>query len=302
MPSRSSYAWMYAAFWSSVTQSLGQPVASCLFWAICWHSQQTNPLYADPRGNAKLHRFSSPDIPTPPLFATLVCTMFQSCIFLVRCEYKSLFVSTKVFPFAPPHTFHAGETWVCYWSSLGVPDDTDWLERGSWLWRFQSNCEYLDFQDSPRCEGDPLDRFCSCLLVDTMSWYPHTVIFLLLRVPHSIIAHHWFDPPKGYVLGWVVQSVQRSLRTGWQQECFSCPPQISVLISQWPYTLPDEHDLFSYRLLNRLLRWFDLHYSYVSYDGLLGNILNTSGKNTHETHRLSWFVHHNHPQTNVLLG
>lgn len=177
-----------------------------------------------------------------------------------------------------------------------------WLERGSWLWRFQSNCEYLDFQDSPRCEGDPLDRFCCCLLVDTMSWYPHTVIFLLLRVPHSIIAHHWFDPPKGYVLGWVVQSVQRSLRTGWQQECFSCPPQISVLISQWPYTLPDEHDLFSYRLLNRLPRWFDLHYSYVSYDGLLGNILNTSGKNTHETHRLSWFVHHNHPQTNVLLG
>ena len=36
------------------------------------------------------------------------------------------------------------------------------------LWQFQSNCEYLDFQDSPRCEGDPLDRFCSCLRVGTM--------------------------------------------------------------------------------------------------------------------------------------
>lgn len=295
MPSRSSYAWMYAAFWSSVTQSLGQPVASCLFWAICWHSQQTNPLYADPRGNAKLHRFSSPDIPTPPLFATLVCTMFQSCIFLVRCEYKSLFVSTKVFPFAPPHTFHAGETWVCYWSSLGVPDDTDWLERGSWLWRFQSNCEYLDFQDSPRCEGDPIwggqEKHSCC---------------------HPVLNDLWTDwttQPKTWwcaIIEWgtrrrrniTVCGYQLIVSTSKQEQNLSS----SVLISQWPYTLPDEHDLFSDRLLNRLLRWFDLHYSYVSYDGLLGNILNTSGKNTHETHRLSWFVHHNHPQTNVLLG
>lgn len=173
---------------------------------------------------------------------------------------------------------------------------TGWYSFGGariFTLQFQSNREYLDFQDSPRCEGDPL-----ILLLFTYAYHELISTYHISSLSCSSQCNRTplVRPPKKLSQGFR-GSISSKVFKNWMTAGL-----LFLSTSNSCSHFSHEDDLFSDWLLHKLLRWFNLHDSYVSYNAVLGNILNTRGKNTHETHRLSWFVHHTHPQTNLLLG